>query len=294
MCLVKPQAGVLAAWALIRRRPRFLAGFAAVALPALILSIARAGLASHLEYLEVLSFLSRHGESFFPNQSVNGLLHRLLHNGENLTFFPPGTVLWMDHFPPYHRLVHVATMLSSALFLAIALWRPREARARGGDVDFMVAGLAATMASPIAWEHHYGVLLPMFVVARHVRARNPGLGGWTSWALGASWILTGTCWWVTRRLADDGAWNVLQSYVFFGGLLLFVLLWKAREGAGKWSSPTQLDDPDGGVGESRAVPGGGGQGRKAIRAVLMDERLVDGEVGDAVALGGGAGGCGVV
>ena len=52
---------------------------------------------------------------------MNGLLHRLLGNGENLTFFPRGTVLWMDHFPPCHRLVHLATMLSSAVLLAIAL-----------------------------------------------------------------------------------------------------------------------------------------------------------------------------
>lgn len=230
MCLVKPQAGILAVWALLRHRRRFLAGFAAVALPAVALSITRAGLAAHLEYLQVLGFLSRHGESFFPNQSVNGLLNRLLGNGENLAFFPRGTTLWMDHFPPYHRLVHLGTMLSSGVLLAAALWPPRQRRARGGDVDFMLAELAATMASPIAWEHHYGVLLPMFVVARHALARDPVRARWTSWALGASWILTGTCGWVTRRLAEDGAWNVLQSYVLFGGLLLFALLWKLREG----------------------------------------------------------------
>ena len=42
-------------------------------------------------------------------------------------------------------------------------------------IDFAVMTLTATVASPIAWEHHYGVTLPLFAVLAPmvVRPRHP-------------------------------------------------------------------------------------------------------------------------
>jgi hypothetical protein len=83
-------------------------------------------------------------------------------------------------------------------------------------------GLAATMASPIAWEHHYGVALPIFVVAeRFVTGRGARL------ALAASYVLVANCFWITKALAAS-RWNVLESYLFFGATILLVLLLRAR------------------------------------------------------------------
>src|SRR5204862_4822230 len=63
---------------------------------------------------------------------------------------------------------------------------------------------------------------------------------------------------------------------------------RRRRGRGA-PSPAQLDDAGGGVGVDGAVPGGGSEVGEAGGAVLVRELLVDGEVGDAVPLRGGAG-----
>ena len=50
----------------------------AAAVPIAGLSLFRYGLHNNLAYLDVLSFLSKHGESFFANNSVNGILNGYL------------------------------------------------------------------------------------------------------------------------------------------------------------------------------------------------------------------------
>ena len=160
-CAVKPQLGVFLLWGLIRRQWGLVSAFAATGVALLGVSVALYGWGPHVEYLGMLRFLGERGEAFFPNQSVNGLLNRWLFNGDILSWKQP----WVDHFPPYDARIFWATMASSVVLLALALAPPREGPARAGLVDFCLMGLAATMASPIAWEHHYGVALPIFVVA---------------------------------------------------------------------------------------------------------------------------------
>jgi alpha-1,2-mannosyltransferase len=89
-------------------------------------------------------------------------------------------------------------VISSVALLALALWPPRETAARGGVIDFCLMGLAATMASPIAWEQHYGVALPIFVAAYRICAA--GSKG-TRVALAVSSVLVASCLWVTKALA---------------------------------------------------------------------------------------------
>jgi hypothetical protein len=219
MTAFKPQAAFLVLWALARKQWRFVFGFLAAGVPILAASVALYGWAPHLEYLRVLAFLGRRGESFYPNHSVNGLLNRLLDNGFNLEFYRPGSSLWMDHFPPYHRVVYVGTLVTSALLLGTALWPPRDPADRGSAADFAFAAVAATLASPIAWEHHYGVLLPVFVLLLHrLDGRTAALR-----ALAVAWLLASHPWWVTRALAGSPL-NVLQSYLLFAGLALLALL----------------------------------------------------------------------
>jgi len=217
-CAVKPQLGLLVAWGALRRQWRFLIAWSAVTGALLLASIALYGWPPHVDYLRVLRFLAERGETFYPNQSVNGLLNRWLGNGDVLSWHGS----WIAHFPPYDPRVFWATAATSAALVAIGLAGPRSGR--GGLIDFCLMGLIATMASPIAWEHHYGVLLPIFTVAFASLARAHAPRKW--WvALAACYALTGNCFWVTKRLAGS-RFGVLESYLFFGAVMLLILLLK--------------------------------------------------------------------
>src|SRR5439155_1316024 len=95
----------------------FLTRFSAVTLLLTVLGTAAAlvrfGLADHLQYLEVLRTISRSGEAYYPNQSVNGVMNRVLGNGAPAEFSP--------EFAPYHPVVYFTTLVSSLLILALAL-----------------------------------------------------------------------------------------------------------------------------------------------------------------------------
>ena len=123
-CLVKPQYGLVLVWSLLRRQWRFTLGLAGVLSSGLALSIARFGLADHLRYLDVIREVSL-GESYWTNQSVNGLLHRLLGHGDQLKPV-------ITEFAPYDPVVYALTVLSSVAFLALALWPRRQGRAPDG------------------------------------------------------------------------------------------------------------------------------------------------------------------
>jgi alpha-1,2-mannosyltransferase len=92
-CLIKPQFSVFLIWALLRREHSFLFGQAMVWGGGLALSVALYGVQTNLDYLEVLTYISRVGEIFWDNTSVNGLVNRLFHPDETLLFdyhkFPP-------------------------------------------------------------------------------------------------------------------------------------------------------------------------------------------------------------
>ena len=73
--------------------------------------------------------------------------------------------------------------------------------------------VSCTVASPIAWEHHYGVLLPVFAVvlvsALRSRARLP-------WLI-VSYVLASNYFIATQLLAPT-FWNFMQSYLLFATL----------------------------------------------------------------------------
>lgn len=222
-CLIKPQQSLLFVWALLRRRWAFLwMGLSVLAVGAAV-SIVLFGWANHVEYLRVLSFISRHGESYFPNHSVNGLLNRLFRNGNNLEWDA-------HHFAPFHPWVYAGTLLSSLVFVVLAL-RSRRRQNHGADTaDFALMLLAATMASPVAWEHHYGILVPIFAFLTPPALKYQPLGRWTMLSLAASFVLCSQYMTIVKRLADAPyGLNILQSYLFFGALAVFVMLYRLRK-----------------------------------------------------------------
>ena len=219
VCLIKPQLGLLVVWAALRGQRRFAAGWLVVVVLAGVLSIALYGFVNHLDYLAVLSYIGRHGESFNHNQSVNGLVHRLLRNGNNLE--------WVDAFPPFDARVYAATLLFGIALMGAALgFRRREAASAPG-IDLAIVIASVTIASPIAWTHHYGVFLPLFALALP-EALAPGRGRALLLSLLAvSYLLVANNYRALNRLADT-PWNFLQSYVLAGGLLFVFLLYRLR------------------------------------------------------------------
>ncbi len=215
-CLIKPQYALIMLWGVLRREWRFTAWAVSIGALGLLGSLFLFGVAPHLEYLNVLRFIADRGESFYPNQSVNGLMNRAVGNGLNLQ--------WMEAMPEPHALVRAATFATSALLLAWALW-PRQWPARAADLA--MATLAATMASPIAWEHHYGVLLPIFALLAPTLATSPIFGRRTMPALAVAHLLSSHTWRISDRLADT-PFNFVQAYILAGALIVLVLLHQLR------------------------------------------------------------------
>lgn len=113
ICLLKPQFGLFLLWGLLRREWRFVIPLCAVGAGGLLVSVLLFGFRNHLEYLSVLGFLSRHGEAYWANQSMNGLLHRLVGNG---------TTEWdANGFPPFTPLVYSGSMIATLVIVALAL-----------------------------------------------------------------------------------------------------------------------------------------------------------------------------
>ena len=222
ICVIKPQLGLLAVWGWLRKEGRFATGIIATAGGLGLISLGLFGWANHVDYLRALAYMGKHGESYYTNQSVNGLLNRLLFNGTNLHGNPHA-------FAPYNRWVYLGTLISSAVLIGAALFWKRGGARRSRTADFLIAALTFTMASPIAWEHHYSVLLPIFAAALPLTlAADRGRRG-VFW-LGAAFVLSSTLFQVTNALANT-RFNFLQSTLFAGALMLLFQLYRLREGS---------------------------------------------------------------
>jgi len=104
MALVKPQYGAFVLWGLLRREWGFAAALVATGVVGLAGSIMAYGFANHLDYLRVLEFLAERGETFYPNQSVNGLLNRVMVLVDPSAW---SSLQFTDNsFPPFNALVY--------------------------------------------------------------------------------------------------------------------------------------------------------------------------------------------
>jgi len=228
--IAKPQFAMFGLLAIWRKDWRFIIGFIVITGVCLLLSVVLYGWRNELDYLPVLSFLSHHGEWEHMNQSVNGVLVRLLYHGPSLDLDPHGFIL-QSAFPPYIPAVYYATLLSSIVMIAIPFLTP----AKSNDVvsrllQFCVASILFTMASPVAWTHHYGILLPAYVVAvKAIWDRLASQKGWVSLVfLVISFVLTGVMGAGSASGRPVGptipALNIQQSHVFIGACILVGVL----------------------------------------------------------------------
>lgn len=218
---IKPQLGLLILWALAWREWKFASGLISAVLPIALVSVWRYGWNNHVDYLNVLSYISQHGEVFYRNNSVNGLINRLLYDGTALTWDA-------NNFAPYNYCVHAATLLASAVFILLPLSIPFIQRDRRANFfDFGAAALCFTLASPVAWEHHYGIMLPLLIGLlgfAHQKAPTESRHFLFA-ALTASWVLSAGHYEALKLLSSP--FNILQSHLFFGAILLLILLLRA-------------------------------------------------------------------
>ncbi len=218
-CLLKPQMALFLLWGALRRQWSFAASLAATLLAGLGVSIAVFGWHNNLEYLAVLRYLSRHGDALATNQSLNGLLHRLLHVGYVTTA--------AYGYPPYNATIYALTLCASAILILAALYVPLQQGRVGDTRDLLLFAMATTMASPIAWEHHYGVFFLVFLAEMPQMAKN-----WKTFFL-LFWVyLLMTDNWEPLYILIVTRWTFLLSHVFFGGMLIFLwlLFWAEWDG----------------------------------------------------------------
>jgi hypothetical protein len=227
VCLVKPQFALYLLWGVLRREWRFVMGWAAVVVPGFVLAVAVFGLQNHLDYMSVLRALSRTGEAYIDNQSFNGFLNRLLEisdpgNAIIVTDVDPNACTLLSirlnsKLPPFDSTVYGGTLLTSAAMIGMSLLlRRREDAGASKLLDFLGAALTFTMASPVAWIHHYGILPTIYVGALFViLTGDASRRRWLALAaIAISYLMTAH--WL------DG------SPTFFGALLLFCVLYERR------------------------------------------------------------------
>jgi len=219
--LMKPHYGVILLWAAFAKEWRFLVGACAMLAAGGIASLLMYGLANHLDYLRVLSFLSQHGEAYFPNQSVNGILNRLAAVSAKDLY----TVLDLPagKFPPFNPLIYAATLGSTLALLALGVTRALAGYAGDRARAFAIMALCATMASPIAWEHHYGIALPLFALATTIALPDRRF----LIVVMASYALVATFFQAANLMAESWL-NLLQSTLFVGALMLLWVLSKVE------------------------------------------------------------------
>ena len=208
-CWLKPQMSLFLFWGLLRRQWSFAISLCITLMVGLSLSLAVFGWHNTAEYAQVLHYLGRHGDALFWNQSLNGLLHRLMHVGSPVT--------WIYGYPPYNQTIYLATLFSSAVTLLLALAVPMLRHIARSTTDFLLFAMACTMASPIVWQHHYGVFFLAILLWMPFAFQR-----WKIFFVLLTMYLLMTDTWAPLTPLMFTRWSFLISHVYFGGLALFL------------------------------------------------------------------------
>jgi len=224
-CLIKPHLVLVLLWGLLRRAWSFAASTAVVIAIGGAAALAVFGVRDNLDYPRVVS----RGEAITANQSVNGLLNRLVQ--------PPEAREWDFHsFPPPHPVVRAGTFAAALVLVGAALMLPAALGFGGTALDMAIAALSVTMASPIAWDHHYGILLPALVLAAGIALRSPSPRRWWFLVLGIAFALSASLW-EPLALVEDPPANLVQSYVLVAGVAALLVMYHLGPMAARAAHP---------------------------------------------------------
>jgi alpha-1,2-mannosyltransferase len=206
---VKPQFILLLVWMLVRKRWGAAWAFVACGVVLIATSVAVFGWHNNLDYIGVLAGLSHKAQSHYANQSMFGTINRMIFNGENISYTP-------NVYTPYIPWVYRVTVITALVLVGSVLVYPWK-KLCGSTADISAMAIASVAASPMAWEHHYGIVLVIAAWAWFAHAcwmkKRP-------WVLGVAVFLCCNFLPAFNYLSDKRGWNILQSYLYFGALLL--------------------------------------------------------------------------
>lgn len=216
LCICKPQYALLALWSLAGRRYRFAGWMAATAGICILWSLLVFGVSPYIDYVHFLTGASR-GHSYWGNQSANGFFNRLANH-------EPWFIASPVSFAPANAGVVAAAGILSVALIGVCFLRVWRAKNAPGLIDLGIALLTLTIASPIAWDHHYGFLPVLFAVA-FVTARKPIMLAGTITA----YLLTADLW--IRSDSQTVLNDFVVSATWIGALLLLFILYRYPVGS---------------------------------------------------------------
>jgi hypothetical protein len=217
-CLLKPSYGLLGVWGAIRRRWQFVVPVAGVLILGALAAYVAYGWVDNVDYFNALRVMGRQGEAYHFNQSFNGVMNRLLQNGDSMTFD-------RSAFAPFHPVVYATTLAAFGALATLAVWLPVRGGAAGTVEDFSVMLLTITITAPIAWTHHYGILLPILAAtAPRLLVRRP-FGAWTAAVLIAAYLFSSELIAWLDKLTWFG--GLAQSYLLLASLTILAMLYRS-------------------------------------------------------------------
>jgi len=223
MASIKPHYALFIIWGLFRGNKRLVIAMIITGALGILLGIREFGFAMYVDYLRGLSFVTKHGESFYTNQSFNGLAGRLFSVRYPDIF---NNLKWNGHrYPPYSIWIFSFTQITSIAVLLISLIKTKSQQAESRIADFLLMGLGATLASPIAWEHHYGILFPIFVCVWLILwfGNSQLKSVWIKITFVALYLIAANVFPFTKLLAGSYL-NILQSYLLLAATGMFIIL----------------------------------------------------------------------
>jgi hypothetical protein len=232
MSLVKPQYGLLVVWGVVRKRWNFAVPAITTGVLALAISVFTFGWRSHIGYLDVIAHVGSRGEAFIRNQSVNGLLNRFFQTADAYTYDSL-------EYAPIHPVVRTGTMLTSLALVAGAIWftwRRKAQKPDASEVSLWV--LVATLASPIALDQHFGVLIAVYAVL-FADMLNSELSWRETAMVGVSFFFVGNL--LPPRPDQLTPWlSLIHSEVLYGALILLALLYIRASAAAVSKTPLSM------------------------------------------------------
>jgi alpha-1,2-mannosyltransferase len=222
VCIFKPVFMPILLWALLRREYLVIIGFLAKMIPFGLASLIMFGFGVHWEYLDLMAYLSRRGESF-GSQSVNSLLNRAILNGPILEW--DGT---HSHIQ-YVTWIHYATIATTWVGIGAALIGRRQRSPVASWIDYAIALLSLTIAAPVVYEHHIAFTVILFMVAGVMLCHESSISRPILWILAISYVLVAFRFDIITTLAITH-FNFLLTHRLFGSLILLVILYRLRAG----------------------------------------------------------------
>ncbi len=227
---IKPQFGLLLIWAIFRKNWGFVLGFIPTFALIVICGIAAFGLENHFDYLNALAHLSEHGESYHHNQSMNGLLNRIFSVNNPDDYANLGREYLYQPFPPFNPWVYYPTLMTSLMIIGLCLAFKTTTNHDAILVDYSLMSVGLTLASPVTWIYHYGILLPISAVILWIfqQKLNPSHQNRKLFQFFAvCFLITGLSIPFVEYVYHTHL-NVTQSYYYFASLGIFAVLYQMR------------------------------------------------------------------